>query len=566
VWPLSLIVAAWGLRTYYVPVLGASLSSEQAWLATALILAGTIFSLLAHYAAHIVAAWMLHTTPPASLPVYPSGDASQAWPAGTGPAEEAWTALAGPLGNLVLAGGGYLAWKAEPGTLINEIILFWVLFNVGLAGLNLAPAFPLDGGRLVRSLAWHLSRSANLGTRLSTRLGWTVCLLLLVWAAFLAAQRLRFSNETSVITLAVALLLAIELLAVRAPGRDDASPAPIERTGRLLRNGGVVLLVLLLGVGPTLLLPTNLGMEAPGPTASVEPMVHVPPEHDHPAKGTFILTTVVPQAPIVVAEWLYAQYDHAIRITPAKEIVSSNTSPQQVAIEGFHDLQQSEKTAIVVGLKLAGFEASLIDTGARIVTIQPDSKANGVLVLGDEIMAVDGQPVGQPADVSSILNSKPSATTAEIAVQRDGHAMTLSVGLMKNESGSPRIGINVAPTGDRIKLPFPVSITPQKVDGGPSAGLMFTLAVYNALTPVDLTSGQRVAGTGTIDLDGKVGAIGGVQQKVAAAERSGAKYFLVPADNYAEAMANASHIKVVKISTVQDALAFLQTLANQAPR
>jgi PDZ domain-containing protein len=77
---------------------------------------------------------------------------------------------------------------------------------------------------------------------------------------------------------------------------------------------------------------------------------------------------------------------------------------------------------------------------------------------------------------------------------------------------------------------------------------------------------HKVAGTGTIDLNGKVGAIGGVQQKVAGAERAGAEYFLVPADNYADAAAVASHIKVVKVSTVQDALAFLRTLPNRAPR
>ena len=292
-------------------------------------------------------------------------------------------------------------------------------------------------------------------------------------------------------------------------------------------------------------------------------MVHVPPDQAHPVKGTFILTTVVPQAPIVVAEWLYAQYDHAIRITPAKEIVSSNTSPQQVAIQGFRDLQESEKTAIVVGLKQAGYQASLDYTGARIVSIQTDSKANGVLMLGDEIASVNGQSVSQPSDVSRILGANPAADSAQIDVLRADQQVSLSVPLTHDSSGTPRIGISVEPTGDKLNLPFPVSITPEKVDGGPSAGLMFTLTVDNALTPDDLTKGHRIAGTGTIDLDGKVGAIGGVQQKVAAAERAGAEYFLVPVDNYADAVAEASHIKVVKVATVEDALAFLQTLSQR---
>ncbi|HEX5368721.1 MAG TPA: S16 family serine protease, partial [Dehalococcoidia bacterium] len=259
---------------------------------------------------------------------------------------------------------------------------------------------------------------------------------------------------------------------------------------------------------------------------------------------------------------LYAQYDHAIRITQAREIVSSNTSPQQVAIQGFRDLKESEKTAIVVGLKQAGYDASLTYTGARIVAIQPASEANGVLLLGDEITLVNGQPVSGPSDVSRILRADASAGSAEISVQRGDQKIDLTVPLMHDESGAPKIGINVEPTGDHLQLPFPVSITPEKVDGGPSAGLMFTLTLYNALTPSDLTKGYRIAGT--IDLDGNIGAIGGVQQKVAAAERSGAEYFLVPVDNYADAAAMASHIKVIKVATLDDAVSFLNSLPQRA--
>jgi PDZ domain-containing protein len=128
-------------------------------------------------------------------------------------------------------------------------------------------------------------------------------------------------------------------------------------------------------------------------------------------------------------------------------------------------------------------------------------------------------------------------------------------------STTPRIGITVSPTGERLSLPFPVTIVPQQIVGGPSAGLMFSLAVFDALTPEDLTAGHRIAGTGTIDLNGNVGTIGGVQQKVAAAERAGAQYFLCPPGNYEQARAAARHIQVVRVATVQQAVAFLRTLA-----
>jgi PDZ domain-containing protein len=272
---------------------------------------------------------------------------------------------------------------------------------------------------------------------------------------------------------------------------------------------------------------------------------------------------VVPQAPIVVAEWVYAQYDRAIRIAPAKEIVSSNTTPQQLAAEGFRDLQASEKTAIVVGLNLAGYKATLTDTGARVVAVDMGSAAAKVLKPGDEITSVNGEPVDKPSDVSRILGATPQSANASISVLRDSQDVSFVVPLTHDQGGTSKIGISLAPTGDQLDLPFEVSIMPRKVVGGPSAGLMFTLAVYNAVTPEDITHGHKIAGTGTIDLAGDIGAIGGVRQKVAAAERAGAEYFLVPSANYADARAAASGITVVEVSTAHEAVAFLRTLPEQ---
>jgi Lon-like protease len=111
-----------------------------------------------------------------------------------------------------------------------------------------------------------------------------------------------------------------------------------------------------------------------------------------------------------------------------------------------------------------------------------------------------------------------------------------------------------------FQFPIPVSIIPQRIAGGSSAGLMFTLTIFDLLTPEDLTGGRLIAGTGTITLDGRVGAIGGVRQKVGGAERAGAEYFLVPPNNYEEALAAARRIKVVKAATALEAIEFLQSL------
>jgi PDZ domain-containing protein len=118
----------------------------------------------------------------------------------------------------------------------------------------------------------------------------------------------------------------------------------------------------------------------------------------------------------------------------------------------------------------------------------------------------------------------------------------------------------VESAGLAVNLPFPVRIEPQKVNGGSSAGLMFTLTVYDLVTPEDLTGGRTIAGTGTINLEGKVGPIGGVQQKVIGAEYAGAAYFLSPPENYEAARAVARRIKVIKVTTAAEAIQFLRSL------
>jgi PDZ domain-containing protein len=123
------------------------------------------------------------------------------------------------------------------------------------------------------------------------------------------------------------------------------------------------------------------------------------------------------------------------------------------------------------------------------------------------------------------------------------------------------LGITIQPAGFDVQLPFPVKIVPQKIVGGPSAGLLFTLTVYNMVSPEDLTGGRKIAGTGTINVDGTVGPIGGVEQKVAAAEAAGAEYFLSPVENYENARSVARHIQVVRIATAEQAVEFLHSLS-----
>jgi PDZ domain-containing protein len=415
----------------------------------------------------------------------------------------------------------------------------------------------------MRAIIWRILGLPGLATRLALRIGWGISAGLILWGIILIAQQARFSLETAVATFVLCALMVISL-ALRRGWKWDR-PERVAQFGlpaMVIRSSLVFLLMLPLAAVTFGLIPLNDGLEAPGFTASVEPMVQLPPQYRHSSTGSLILTTVIPQAPILAGEWVYAHLDRSLRIVPQDQIVPPNTTAQSVSRENYQLLQDSETTAIIVGLRLAGYPVDINNDGVSIVSILPPSPAAGVLQPNDVITMVNEKPVTSPADLTEQLELPTPGSILKLRIERNGQIMDVSVPAMKplKADGPVRIGISVVQHNRGFSLPFPVEIVPQKVDGGPSAGLMFTLGVYDVVTDQDLTGGRRIAGTGTIDLDGNVGPIGGVQQKVVAAERAGAQYFLSPPENYPDALAMATHITVIKIATAQDAIDFLLSL------
>jgi PDZ domain-containing protein len=195
----------------------------------------------------------------------------------------------------------------------------------------------------------------------------------------------------------------------------------------------------------------------------------------------------------------------------------------------------------------------------------PGSHAIGLLHTRDIIVGLNGSPVQTTDDLINAIKAQLSSAPVHLLVKRLGAQISLDIPLMPpaTPGGTPMLGIQIEPAGFDYNPPFPVSIETNKISGGPSAGLIFTLTVYNSLISQDLTGGRRIAGTGTINLDGSVGPIGGVKQKIFAAEAVGATYFLCPADNYADAVSVARTIQVFKVVTVQQAIDFLSSLPPQ---
>jgi PDZ domain-containing protein len=561
-WLVVLPVGLWALVTLYVPILGGNMSPAETWAVALFVMLLVTLSLFSHLLAHFYAARRLGAGLPQSISLLIFGDTAQSWPVAGSAWRESWLALAGLPINLLLAGLFYLLWNAQWNPLLNLSMLFACFFNLWLVVINLIPGFPFDGGRLARAFFSGLVKNPQTPSRLGARLGYLTAAATFLWGVFLLAQQVRFSWQTGVVTIAFAFLVLEGLRAQPVWQSESLALEARIASRRFLRAFlAGLLLVTCFGV-PSSLVLTNNGMEAPGLALSTDPMVEVPASHRYPQAGSFILTTVIPQAPITAGEWLVGQLTPAVRIVPPASIVPESLTPQEVAQQGFQMLDESESTAIVVGLQQAGYKAVMVGKGVRVISIESGSRAQGLLQPGDVIIALDGKPIRTTNDLIDLIQSQSPNAVVQLQVDRLQQKMDLKVPLMPPSSPGepPKIGISIASAGSQVSLPFPVKIVPQKIVGGPSAGLMFALTVYNAVTPGDLTGGRKIAGTGTINLDGSVGPIGGVEQKVVAAELVGASYFLSPPENYAAARSVARYLQVVEIVNIAQAIEFLHSV------
>jgi len=303
------------------------------------------------------------------------------------------------------------------------------------------------------------------------------------------------------------------------------------------------------------LVPLPLVELSPGPTIDVPAVVHFEGHATQPVNGKLLACTVlVGQARASdVVDALFSDDNEILR---QREVRPAGISEEQYFRAERQIFNESSRTGAAVGLRAAGLAVPTSGGGAHVVTVLKDSPADGKLRVGDVITAVDGKHVGLSTELISATAGMPAGRTVNLTVVRDD-APPQQIPVTLKDIGQlsrPAIGIEVVSVAPRIDLPFPVNLDVNDV-GGPSAGLMVALSVYDLATPADIAKGRVVAGTGTIDVNGNVGAVGGVTQKVSAAERDHAVMFLAPVGEAAEARRAAGNsIKVVEVRTFIDAV------------
>lgn len=345
-------------------------------------------------------------------------------------------------------------------------------------------------------------------------------------------------------------------------GQERRFSRTLRGFGRLLTRPSFAMLSVLAAiacaVGAILVLvQTPYQIQMPGPVTEVQSLIEPNPNK---SAGALLLTTIYSD-PANLAEWLYAKVDPTAGLVPREEARPREISEREYDHLLGRMMDESKITAQVVALRAAGYDVQVTGQGVRVHEIVDESKAKGILQSGDIIVELDGKPVSTANDLIALVQSHQPGDIVDVVVIRDDQRVPLRFALIEapNEPGRARAGVAISTYQYDYDLPREFALKTRNI-GGPSAGLMFSLGIYNAVTTQDITGGHKIAGTGTINSEGKVGAVGGVKYKVIAAERAGAELFLTPQANAEEARKAATRIRVVAVGTFEDALEALKNL------
>ncbi|MGH9212050.1 MAG: YlbL family protein [Acidimicrobiales bacterium] len=296
----------------------------------------------------------------------------------------------------------------------------------------------------------------------------------------------------------------------------------------------------------------------PGSVRDTSGLIEVAGAETFPAEGTISYTTVSLRH-VSLFQLVQGWIDPDIDIHSESEVLQGRDREENRQVN-LQLMDTSQEFATQVALEALGYEVPVSITGQLVLDVQGGFPADGVLEAGDTIVAIDGERLDDPQDLERLLDDEGPGDEAVLTVlpftetAEEEVAMTLAASPDDVEQGV--MGVQVQPTG--IEFDFPIDATFDTGEvGGPSAGLAFALALIDALTPGELTGGVSVAVTGTIEPDGAVGPIGGAGQKAAAAREAGVDVFLVPSADYESAVAHAGDVEVVRVDSLDEALAAL---------
>lgn len=314
------------------------------------------------------------------------------------------------------------------------------------------------------------------------------------------------------------------------------------------------------------LLPVPYVVFAPGPVRDTlgensdgEPLIVIEGAETYPTEGELDLTTISvsggPARQVGVFEAIRAYLDPTLSLRPVDSVFPSGSTREESREASVAQMVAAQQSAAVAALLELG---TTVPTRLVIAGFAGDTGAEDVLATDDVITAVEGTGLDSSGALIEEVQSYDAGDSVAVTVERAGEQLELELTLGESPEGSAILGVLVAADYD---LPYEVAYDVGGI-GGPSAGLMFALGIYDKLTPGPLTGGQTIAGTGTISDDGAVGPIDGIQQKLVGAQGVGATWFLAPAANCPDVVgAVPDGLGVTAVATLEEALAAIELIA-----
>ena len=347
----------------------------------------------------------------------------------------------------------------------------------------------------------------------------------------------------------------------------DVVAPPAGRTG--LSQRSLTLLVsgfLAIALGAVIaLVPAPYAIYAPGPVTNVlglvgsTRLIAITGAPTYQPKGTLDMTTVSvyggPGRRLSLPQVMQAWLSHSQAVLPQDQVFPPGQTAAQVDSENAAEMSDSQESATAAGLRESGF---VVPETVTIAEVSGTAPAASVLKAGDVITGIDGTPTQDSAAVRAKVNALRPGDPVTVQVRRGADTLQERT-TTTSQDGRTILGIGLGPT---FRFPVDVKFATRDV-GGPSAGMMFALGIYDLLTPGELTGGRKIAGTGTIDAAGVVGPIGGIAQKLVGARNSGATWFLAPADNCREVVGNVPDgLRVVRTASLHESRLAVQAIAG----
>lgn len=308
----------------------------------------------------------------------------------------------------------------------------------------------------------------------------------------------------------------------------------------------------------------------PGMAKELAPIIKV--ENGYKDKGNFMLTTVR-MGKANIYSYLGAKFSKYEELYPLETVLGKEETEEEYNVEQLYLMAGAKLNAIEVAYRKAGLPVDYNYKGIYVLHVVPGMPAEGKLQAGDRIFKIDGHEFESSENFIDYVGKKREGDQITLTFSRDQETRSVKLNVQPFKKEPNKVGIGISLVDDKeIKVKPNVKIQTDEI-GGPSAGFMFSLEIYNQLIKEDLTKGYQIAGTGTIDPKGTVGPIGGIEQKIVAADKAGAEIFFAPNEkgskksNYRAAVKTAKDIgtkmKIVPVDTFDEAINYLKRLPTK---